>query len=599
MSNRRRKERAAARRLHAHQAKVMRRLRRAGSRGSAAALVTSLGLSLGAVALPAHAADGGASLVKDIFAGDASSYPRHLVTLGGLTYFSAESADGIGLWKSDGTPTGTTLVKNLTSGGYGYGAESLTAVGDLLYFTADDADSGRELWKSDGTEAGTVRVADIYPGYDSSYPEWLVNVDGTLYFTASDGVHGVDLWTSDGTQAGTAIVKDFPEGLYNESRPYELTAVGGTLFFTASDDDHGREVWKSDGTAAGTVLVKDIGTLNGGYYGFGGPEALTNVNGTLFFRTDSADDGQELWKSDGTAAGTVMLKDLGADVGAPPQNITNAAGTAYFSVIASTGGQLWKSDGTPSGTVLVKEVPSTDAVFSYIQSVAAVGAKVFFTANEEAHGSELWTSDGTEAGTVLVKDINPGAAYSAPSALTSHKGRLFFSARDASHGRELWMSDGTSAGTVLAADVFAGSDWSSPENLISLGERLLFVAQDDVNGGELRQYTMPTVAPAPSNQFTLPAKAKANAKKGFITVKVTVPGRGVMKVGPAAGSPVRKISTSITAAGAVKVKVMLTKKGLKKLKRLGKMKVNISFTYTPTGGTALKKTKKYLFKYTG
>ena len=44
----------------------------------------------------------------------------------------------------------------------------------------------------------------------------------------------------------------------DDSDPSSLTGVGGTLFFTADDGIHGRELWKSDGTKAGTVLVKDI-----------------------------------------------------------------------------------------------------------------------------------------------------------------------------------------------------------------------------------------------------------------------------------------------------------------------------------------------------
>ena len=90
--------------------------------------------------------------------------------------------------------------------------------------------------------------------------------------------------------------------------PPDLTAVGGTLFFTADDGVHGRELWKSDGTKAGTVLVKDITPrrrcqrLR--------PVPLTDVGGTLFFTADDGVHGEELWKSDGTKAGTVLVKDI-------------------------------------------------------------------------------------------------------------------------------------------------------------------------------------------------------------------------------------------------------------------------------------------------
>ena len=194
-------------------------------------------------------------------------------------------------------------------GDYGSDPSSLTGVGGTLFFTADDGTHGRELWKSDGTRAGTVLVKDIEPGdYDGSYPSSLTGVGGTLFFTADDGTHGRELWKSDGTRAGTVLVKNINASrrlrqqlsllpdrcgrdvvLHRRRRhprpgavevgwhqgghrpgqghqrpvdygsdPSSLTGVGGTLFFTAGDGTHGQELWKSDGTKAGTVLVKDI-----------------------------------------------------------------------------------------------------------------------------------------------------------------------------------------------------------------------------------------------------------------------------------------------------------------------------------------------------
>ena len=173
---------------------------------------------------------------------------------------------------------------------------------ESLFFSADDRINGRELWKTDGTEAGTVLVKDINPGssysgfpYDS-HPSSLTAVGGTLFFTADDGTTGQELWKSDGTAEGTVLVKDIRPGSSNYGYPYgsdayELTAVGGTLYFTANDGVHGQELWQSDGTEAGTVLVMDIRPGGDG----SSPDYLAFVNGALFFAANDGRNGLEPW----------------------------------------------------------------------------------------------------------------------------------------------------------------------------------------------------------------------------------------------------------------------------------------------------------------
>src|SRR5262249_56133663 len=96
-----------------------------------------------------------------------------------------------------------------------------------------------------------------------------------------------------------------------------LSDVNGSVFFSADDGTQGRELWKSDGTAAGTVLVKDIYSGNAS----SSPQNLTNVNGTLFFIATDGVTGAELWKSDGTAAGTALVKDIySGNASSSPQN---------------------------------------------------------------------------------------------------------------------------------------------------------------------------------------------------------------------------------------------------------------------------------------
>jgi ELWxxDGT repeat protein len=117
----------------------------------------------------------------------------------------------------------------------------------------------------------------------------------------TEGAEAVDV---DARNAGIPLLACDPRT--PPSDPRDLVDVGGTLFFTAGDGIHGRDVWKSDGTAAGTVLVKDIKT--GGRLGH--PSDLVDVGGTLFFAARSGGHGRELWKSDGTRAGTVLVKEI-------------------------------------------------------------------------------------------------------------------------------------------------------------------------------------------------------------------------------------------------------------------------------------------------
>jgi len=269
------------------------------------------------------------------------------------------------------------------------------------------------------------------------------------------------------------------------SNPTNLVEMSGTVFFTATADGYGQELWKSDGTAAGTVLVKDIASGSS----FSSPRYLTNVNGTLYFAANDGVNGRELWKSDGTSAGTVMIKDIwtGSSSGYP-RTLTNVNGTLYFTANDGiNGAELWKSDGTVTGTVMVKDIHSgNNSSFGYPTHLTNVNGTLYFQANDGVTGNELWKSDGTTAGTVMVKDIYAvGNSSSTPIYLTNVNGTLYFTATDGVNGGELWRSDGTVAGTVMVKDIASGSNTGNPRYLTNVNGTLYFSANDYVSGVEL------------------------------------------------------------------------------------------------------------------
>lgn len=467
-------------------------------------------------AVEARALLSAAPQLIELATGAGASTPQNLVNVDGTLFFSADDgATGAELWKSDGTVAGTQLVKNIQpddDGAYGSNPGEMTNVGGTLFFRVEVTANAHELWKSDGTEAGTERVHDLshsfQPGGTKRSPlENATAVNGTLFFTANfwydfDDRFSPDfeLWKSDGVQ--TDIVKNIFQPEHRtlppdaSSHPQNLTAVDGKLFFTAVDSPtqfvtidgpgsnpaHGRELWVSDGTNPGTVLVKDIrpGT------GESAPQFLTSVGTTLFFSANDGTNGRELWKSDGTAAGTVLVKNIWSGNGeSAPQQLADFNGLLFFSANEGANGrELWRSDGTAGGTVLVKNLRAGSA-HSNPADFTVVGRTLFFTANNGANGRELWKTDGTEAGTVLVKDLWAGADHANPGQLTNVNGTLFFTADDGVHGRELWTSDGTDAGTVLVQDLRLGSDSSAPAELTAVDSNLYFAADDGVHGREL------------------------------------------------------------------------------------------------------------------
>jgi ELWxxDGT repeat protein len=382
------------------------------------------------------------------------------------------------------------MVKDVRPGAASSNPERMLPLGDKLFFVANDGTSGLEPWVSDGTPGGTSLLQDIWVGANGGITSCTtcnaISAGSVVYFSAYNGANGSQLWRTDGTVAGTVNVYAdatastltavgsnilFAGTPLGSSLTYlfssdgttarvrdnvllsgtEMTAVNGTAYFPAASGSAGLELWRSDGSAAGTMLVKDLAPGGNSY-----PTRLTNVGGVLYF---TANDGtvNGLFKSDGTAPGTVLVKavTMPADYTTPGQLI-DANGTAFMiATDAGHGSELWRSDGTTAGTVMVKDIYPGNTGGLNGSFLVAIGNSVYFAANDAVHGVELWKSDGTEAGTVMVKDIDPypsAFSSSSPAALANVNGTLYFRANPGNPvGAQLWRSDGTASGTVQIA----------------------------------------------------------------------------------------------------------------------------------------------------
>ena len=172
-----------------------------------------------------------------------------------------------------------------------------SALGDRLLFIANN-----ELWVSDGTEVGTYRLHEGTVYRTSQSDVALIEFRGEVYFSARVGTTGnsYGLMKTDGTIEGTTWV-----GPGSTGPPSGFAVMGDHLYFNFNQN-----LWKSDGTESGTQqLVSPSTPIR--------PENLTKVaiddgNGpaveTLFFTAEDDLHGHELWKSDGTASGTVLVE---------------------------------------------------------------------------------------------------------------------------------------------------------------------------------------------------------------------------------------------------------------------------------------------------
>ena len=257
------------------------------------------------------------------------------------------------------------------------------------------------------------------------------------------------------------------------SNSTNFVGMGDYVYFTSGD-----ALWRTDGTAAGTFQLKSGFTQTGPYdrdwLREDMPEFARAFKGDFFFVNAH---GTELWRSDGTPGGTILLKTSSSN----NIRIEESMGDYLFftAADASTGSELYKTDGTISGTTLVKDI-NPGSADGYHGGGEVSGNQFYFAANDGTYGRELWKTDGTSAGTVMIKDVNPGSANGSGSPAIAYDGLVFFAGQTAETGVDPWVSDGTPEGTYILSNVTA--DYGGVESVsykIVHDGYVYFIVQED------------------------------------------------------------------------------------------------------------------------
>ena len=347
------------------------------------------------------------------------------------------------------TAQSPTLLKDFNldpnNDSYSGGSTYWAVLGGAGYLNCQTVIHGNELWKITPASAGLVGEIGVGESDYVGNPRHNITYNGNVYFTAWKSALGREIYKTDGTSI--TLLKDImpgnPEGGPFTSGPLSFYVYNGELYFTADDGTNGRELWKTDGTSAGTVMVDDVAA--GSADGMGNTTEYETAGGALFITSNG-----RLYRTFGLAApGSIVEVD---PLYSNCQYMAELGGNLILQAddgSGTYGAEVYKCDGT-TFTLLSDSIPG--AVGGRAWYCTKLGSKVFFYAQNETYtpswsttprsaNAELWETDGTAAGTLLHKDINTNinaangySESSYPSNLMEHAGTLYFTANDGNDG---------------------------------------------------------------------------------------------------------------------------------------------------------------------
>lgn len=258
----------------------------------------------------------------------------------------------------------------------------------------------------------------------------------------------------------------------------QLSAFSADRYFVGNDGRSGNfsvasQLWKTDGTVAGTGVVKVIAP---------GADAdmrdFTRIGDQLFFVADDKDGhGEQLWVSDGTESGTLRLTDSTDIDDGTAITLNELNGKLYFRARDEASGDvwIWESDGTPEGTGLMDNDVVLDNGLRYL---TAFKGHLYFAADDGTSGVELWRTDGSSVNTELVSNIQGsglGALYSCPDGFVEFDGMLYFSANEDVDECALWRTNGGAGHAEKVKDISNATN-TGPVKMVATQDALFFLA---------------------------------------------------------------------------------------------------------------------------
>lgn len=386
---------------------------------------------------------------------------RHQTTLDDRLLFTACDGTHSGLWSSQGLAATTTLLRAFAGEDCAAATGQLVAAEGRVYFTV----GSKELWSSDGTVDGT-RLAYRLPD-DCTFGDLMVPVGSRLLLVVyAPGIHQV--WISDGEPQQTGPLAPFAP--FEVDGGYQMASLGDRAYLLVGNDQGEADLLVTDGTPEGSTALRHF-------------DAFPPTAALRAVRLGSGDfiapgtGPSALLASDGTVSGTVEA--LSMQLGfAHPQGLATVGDRLLFTAELGHGDKgLWSCDAGGTDLALVTTFAASEGESAErSDTMAVLGDRVVFVADDGVHGREPWISDGTPQGTKLLRDISLGPSSSAPGQLTAVGETLYFTAQDFL-GNELWHSDGTADGTQRVADLATGPRDASPDRLTATQHLLYFTAE--------------------------------------------------------------------------------------------------------------------------